>query len=102
MTEQVPGIVSAEVDPVTRRIGETGILGAETSGASPKQPKTKWSVQGALEQVHIIEGPRKILTEQLNEAYDEEAGREDEEFLRNTKAYYRRRRRAEEMGGGGI
>ena len=33
----------------------------------------------------------KTLTERFNEAYDEEAKREDEEFLRSTKAYYRRR-----------
>jgi hypothetical protein len=38
----------------------------------------------------------KALTEQLNEAYDKDAEREDEEFFFNTKAYYRRRRNAED------
>jgi len=33
----------------------------------------------------------KPLTERFNEAYDEDARREDEEFFRTTKAYYRRR-----------
>jgi tRNA A-37 threonylcarbamoyl transferase component Bud32 len=31
------------------------------------------------------------LTEQFNEAYDEEARREDEEFVKNLKRYHRRR-----------
>ena len=39
---------------------------------------------------------RKSLVEQLNEAYDEDAEREDEEFFRTTKAYYRRRFHAED------
>jgi hypothetical protein len=34
---------------------------------------------------------RKSLVERLNEAYDEDAEREDEEFFRTTKRYYRRR-----------
>jgi hypothetical protein len=38
----------------------------------------------------------KTLTERFNEAYDEDARREDEEFFRTTKAYYRRRFNAEE------
>lgn len=38
----------------------------------------------------------ETLTERLNEAYDEEAEREDEEFFRNTAAYYRRRRNVED------
>lgn len=43
-----------------------------------------------------IPGQAKTLTERLNEAYDEEAEREDEEFFRNTKTYYRRRFSAED------
>lgn len=31
------------------------------------------------------------LTQKINEAYDEDAEREDEEFFRTTKAYYRHR-----------
>jgi len=38
----------------------------------------------------------KTLTERVNEAYDEDARREDEEFFRTTKAYYRRRRNTED------
>ena len=33
----------------------------------------------------------KTLTERFNEAYDEEAKREDEEFVKNLKRYHRRR-----------
>ena len=33
----------------------------------------------------------KTLTERFNEAYDEDARREDEEFFRTTEEYYRRR-----------
>jgi hypothetical protein len=39
---------------------------------------------------------RKTLTERFNEAYDEDARREDEEFFRTTKRYYRRRFNAED------
>ena len=38
----------------------------------------------------------KTLTERFNEAYDEEARREDEEFFRTTERYYRRRFNAED------
>lgn len=38
----------------------------------------------------------KSLVERLNEAYDEDAEREDEEFFRTTKTYYRRRFHAED------
>jgi hypothetical protein len=34
---------------------------------------------------------RKTLTERFNEAYDEDARREDDEFFRTTEAYYRYR-----------
>jgi hypothetical protein len=33
----------------------------------------------------------KSLTERFNEAYDEEAKRDDEEFVKNLKRYHRRR-----------
>lgn len=33
----------------------------------------------------------RSVTERLNEAYDEKAEREDEEFLKNVKKYHRRR-----------
>lgn len=39
---------------------------------------------------------RKTLTERFNEAYDEEAKQEDEEFFRSTKAYYRRQPNTED------
>ncbi len=38
----------------------------------------------------------KSLTERFNEAYDEDARREDEEFFRTTEAYYRLRFNAED------
>ncbi len=96
MTEQVMGVISAEVDTQNRRIVRTGTLGAETSGASSEGHKVRWSLKGATGQERFIEGGRKTLTERINEAYDEEARREDEEFLRVTKSYYRRRLIAED------
>ena len=89
MTEQVvEGVVSAEVDTESRRIVPKGPLGAETSAVPAKPIKLTWekSGEGSL----IGERP-KTLTERFNEAYDEDARREDEEFFKTTEAYYRRR-----------
>jgi hypothetical protein len=92
MIEQVMGVVSAEVDEESQRIALTGTLGAETLGASPDRHRVAWSVvKSTTGQVHLIEERPKTLTERFNEAYDEEAKREDEEFVKNLKRYHRRR-----------
>jgi hypothetical protein len=93
MTEQVvvEGVVSAEVDSESRRIVRKGTLGAETLGASSPKVFISWSLRGATGNERFIEDQPKTLTEKFNEAYDEEARQEDEEFFRATKTYYRRR-----------
>ena len=90
-TEQSRSVVSAEVDPQTHTFVPTGILGAETSGSSMVERKVQWILRSTTGQARFIEERPKTLTEQFNEAYDEDARREDEEFVRTTKAYYRRR-----------
>lgn len=93
MTEQVEGVLSAEVDEASRTITYTGVLGAETSGASPEGQGIMWDVKTVrIGNVHLIGRHSKTLTERFNEAYDEDAKKEDEEFFKTSKAYYRRRR----------
>jgi hypothetical protein len=89
MTEQVvEGVVSAEVDAESHKIMPKGTLGAETA-VDPSEPvNVNWTASG---QGHLIGERPKTLTERFNEAYDEEAKREDEEFVRNLKRYHRRR-----------
>jgi hypothetical protein len=53
-------------------------------------------MQDAAGKAHFIEEQPKTLTERFNEAYDDDAQREDEEFFRTTRAYYRRRFNAED------
>jgi hypothetical protein len=96
MTEQVMGILSAEVDPETHKISFTGTLGAETCGASPERLKITWILHGATGKERLIEEQPKTLTERFNKAYDEDARREDEAFFRTTEEYYRRRFNAED------
>ena len=43
-----------------------------------------------------IRHSEKTLTQRFNEAYDEEARREDEEFFKTTEEYYRRQFNAED------
>jgi len=94
MTEQiVEGVVSAEVDIEGHRIVPKGKLGAETAAVPSEAINVLWSSSG---QGHLIGKRPKSLTERFNEAYDEAARREDEEFFRTTKTYYRRRFNAEE------
>jgi hypothetical protein len=40
---------------------------------------------------HLVGERQKTLTERFNEAYDEDARREDEEFVENLKRYQRKR-----------
>ena len=87
MPEQVVGIVSAEVDTESRRVVPKGKLGAETSAVPSEPVNVIWMASG---QGHLIGERPKTITERLNEAYDEEAEREDVEFFRSTKEYYRR------------
>jgi hypothetical protein len=91
MTEQVMGVVSAEADPETQRIAPTGTLGAETSGSSSEQQEVKWNIIRRAGKERVIGASLKSLTERFNKAYDEEARREDEEFVKNLKRYHRRR-----------
>jgi hypothetical protein len=94
MTEQVvEGVVSAEMDKETHRLVPRGMLGAETAAVPAEPVNVLWKARG---QGHLIGQRPKSLTERFNEAYDEEARREDEEFFRTTKAYYRRRFNAED------
>lgn len=94
MTEQiVEGVVNAEVDIQSRRIVRKGKLGAETATVPSEPVNVLWKASG---QGRLVGEQPKSITERLNEAYDEDAEREDEEFFRNTQAYYRRRRNAED------
>jgi len=88
MTEQiVEGVVSAEVDTEGREVVPN------TATVPPRPVNVIWQSSG---QVRLIGEQPKTLTERLNEAYDEDAEREDEEFFRNTRAYYERRRNADD------
>jgi hypothetical protein len=58
-------------------------------------PQAIISLHADFREVALQQGG-KTLTERLNEAYDEDAEREDEEFFRSTSAYYHRRRNAED------
>jgi hypothetical protein len=90
MSEQiVEGVVSAEVDEANERIVEKGMLGEETAGA--RRVFISWSMQDAAGKAHFIEEQPKTLTERFNESYDDDARREDEEFVKNLKRYHRRR-----------
>lgn len=83
MTEQiVEGVVSAEVDTEGREIVP------KTATVPSKPVNVIWQVSG---QVRLIREDQRTLTERFNEAYDEEARRDDEEFVKNLKRYHRRR-----------
>jgi hypothetical protein len=82
----------------TTYVGEAKVDGAkEVSIAYPAavtgSPQAMIELHADFREVPPREGGR-TLTERLNEAYDEDAEREDEEFFRNTRAYYERRRNA--------
>lgn len=89
MTEQIVGLVSAEVDTVRQRLVPTENPGAKTSGASSGPVNVLW--KKASGQGSIIGHQEKTLAERFDEAYDEQAVRDDEEFVRNLKRYHRRR-----------
>jgi hypothetical protein len=88
MTEQITHIGDATVEPHK----EVSIQYREAFTGSPQ----------AIIELHrdfrevAPQEDAKTLTERLNEAYDEDAEREDEEFFRSTRAYYRRRRSAKD------
>lgn len=89
MTEHiVDGVVSAEVDTKSRRIVYKGTLGAETAAVPSEPVNVLWKASG---QGHLVGERQKTLTERWNEAYDEDARREDEEFVENVKRYQRKR-----------
>jgi hypothetical protein len=86
MTEQVvEGVVGAEVDTESRKLVHKGILGSETAAVPSEPVSLRWKASG---QGHLV-GER--LIERFNEAYDEDARREDEEFVKNVKKYHRKR-----------
>ena len=89
MPEQTIDVVSGSGNVVNPNIGvPDGVPAAETMGVNLGGTRITWvKVKGVT--------IRKTLTQRFNEAYDEEAKREDEEFFRNTKAYYSRRFSAE-------
>ena len=58
----------------------------------PQSPRITLSIDE-----HLLFAQRhRGLTERFNEAYDEDARREDEQFFRATGRYYRRRSSAED------
>jgi hypothetical protein len=88
MTEQITHVGKAEVEP------DADVL-IQYSEPVTGSPQAMIELHADFREVTPREGG-KTLTERLNEAYDGDAEREDEEFFRNTKAYYRRRRNAED------
>ena len=89
MTEQiVEGVIKSEVDAEHHRIVPKGKLGAETSAVPSEPVNVLWKASG---QGHLIGEHPKSLTERFNEAYDEDAAREDDEFVKNVKKYHRKR-----------
>jgi hypothetical protein len=87
-TEQVKGVISAEVDTTSCRIIRKGLLGAETSAGPSKPINVIWKASG---QGYLIGKYPKTLTERFNEVHDEDAEREDAEFLAQLKHYHSRR-----------
>lgn len=82
MTEQTTYPVEATVESD----GRVSVRHSEAITGSPQ----------AMTSLHNLtsvapETKAKTLAERFNEAYDEDARREDEEFFRATRAYYRRR-----------
>jgi hypothetical protein len=88
MTEQITVVGGATVEPEDTEVPiqyEEPVIGS---------PQTIISLHADFTEVP----PRddRSLTERLNESYDENAEREDEEFLGSIRAYYQRRRNAED------
>ncbi len=92
MTEQVMGVLSAEVDPETHEIAPPrGTLGEKTSGASSERVFISWTLTGATGHERLIDGSPKTLTERLNEAYrDDDLEPEEREFLDLTREHFSR------------
>jgi hypothetical protein len=64
----------------------------DTRYANKKEEETKTASMRFDKTITTpIPSDEKSLTEQFNEAYDEEIRREDEEFVKNLKRYHRRR-----------
>ena len=77
MPQQTLDVVKGNA--VVKPIVSDAVPTAATEGASVGQTRFRLTKR------------HKSLTERFNEAYDEDARREDEEFFKTTKAYYRRR-----------
>ena len=91
MTEQVMGVVSAEVDPDTHEFAPTGTLGAETSGDSLQRRQVRWVLRGATGKERFIGESPKTLAERVNEAYrDDYLEAEEQEFLELTREHFSR------------
>jgi hypothetical protein len=87
MTQQTTHVGSAAVEADRREILIQ--YGKPVTGS----PQAKIQHHADFREV-TPRGDGRTLTERLNEAYDEDAEREDEEFFRSTRAYYERRRNA--------
>jgi hypothetical protein len=84
MTEQIEGVLSAEVDAERRRIVPKGPLGAETSAIPSKPVNANWRTSG---QGRLI----RSLSERLDEAYrDDELEPVEREFLELTREHFSR------------
>lgn len=82
MTEQVVQTVSnaARVNGKVDRFSLSFVTASPEAGVRENAFTRIW-----------LPAKNATLTEEINEAYDEDAEREDEAFFRSTKAYYRRR-----------
>ena len=84
MTEQIEGVLSAEVDAERRRIVPKGPLGAETSAIPSEPVNANWRTSG---QGRLI----RSLSERLDEAYrDDELEPVEREFLDLTREHFSR------------
>lgn len=81
--------------PVEATLGRDGQLLVRHSKPVTGSPQAITELHADFREVASQESG-KTLTERLNEAYDEDAEREDEAFFRNTRAYYERRRNADD------
>ncbi len=91
MTEQVVGVLSAEVDTESRTIVPKGTLGAETLGASSPKVFISWHLRGATGTERFIDDRPEAITERLNEAHrDNDLEPEEREFLELTREHFSR------------
>ena len=81
--------------PVNATVGQDGEVSVRHSKPVTGSPQAIIHLHADFREV-APKPSGKTLVERINEAYDKDAEREDEEFFRSTKEYYRRRRNAED------